>query len=335
MREGAGGQRPGVGIMVADGAFPPVDSPFHPGWLRQVGMVAASIGVGDFHERLLSLVETLIPHQSSWIISYSSAARPDVLYTAGVPAAVRADYTDAYRDFDPFWRQWQRRPHSGVVTLQTLDASVKSDIYTTLFQTDAGFADELAVVLPALSGASVTLFLQRSGESFAPAEIEVARRVFPVLEGLHRAHVGRLFVSLRQAAGHAGYEADRLVRPARDTAQPMSCRISDPSGRGARVEPFDADFSIERSGRLYVLERAGAQDASPAPTSELMRHLTPREREILSLILQGLCTGEIAQALRVGKGTVKNHRMRLYRKAQVSSERALVALFRPVLHPDG
>ena len=63
----------------------------------------------------------------------------------------------------------------------------------------------------------------------------------------------------------------------------------------------------------------------------LLPPITPRERDILALILKGHTTGEIAQSLGIGKGTIKNYRLRLYRKANVGSERALVALFMPLL----
>ena len=54
---------------------------------------------------------------------------------------------------------------------------------------------------------------------------------------------------------------------------------------------------------------------------------TRREREILALIMMGQSTGEIAQKLEISKGTIKNCRLRIYRKADVTSERALVNKF--------
>ncbi|NLL48007.1 MAG: response regulator transcription factor [Firmicutes bacterium] len=42
--------------------------------------------------------------------------------------------------------------------------------------------------------------------------------------------------------------------------------------------------------------------------------LTPREREILQLIGQGLSNGEIAAALFISQHTVKNHVSNIYRK---------------------
>nr|NLJ02452.1 response regulator transcription factor [Bacillota bacterium] len=42
--------------------------------------------------------------------------------------------------------------------------------------------------------------------------------------------------------------------------------------------------------------------------------LTPREREVLKLIAQGLSNGEIAAALFISQHTVKNHVSNIYRK---------------------
>lgn len=42
--------------------------------------------------------------------------------------------------------------------------------------------------------------------------------------------------------------------------------------------------------------------------------LTPREREVLMLITQGLSNGEIAETLFISPHTVKNHVSNIYRK---------------------
>ena len=42
--------------------------------------------------------------------------------------------------------------------------------------------------------------------------------------------------------------------------------------------------------------------------------LTPREREVLKLIAQGLSNGEIAATLFISQHTVKNHVSNVYRK---------------------
>jgi ATP/maltotriose-dependent transcriptional regulator MalT len=52
---------------------------------------------------------------------------------------------------------------------------------------------------------------------------------------------------------------------------------------------------------------------------EALSRLTDREREILKLIFEGLCSNEVAQALSVSKRTVDFHLARAYVKLGVSN----------------
>ena len=53
-------------------------------------------------------------------------------------------------------------------------------------------------------------------------------------------------------------------------------------------------------------------------------HLSPREQQILELIIQEKGTKEIAEALRIGKETVTTHRKNLLRKFEVDNTAGLV-----------
>ena len=55
--------------------------------------------------------------------------------------------------------------------------------------------------------------------------------------------------------------------------------------------------------------------------------LTPREREVLTLILSGQTGSAIARALRIEPGTVKNHKRKIYAKFGIASERELFVEF--------
>jgi DNA-binding CsgD family transcriptional regulator len=54
-------------------------------------------------------------------------------------------------------------------------------------------------------------------------------------------------------------------------------------------------------------------------------HLTPREREILRLLADGLLKKEIADALDLSASTVSGHLQRVYAKLHVSTNTSAVA----------
>jgi len=55
--------------------------------------------------------------------------------------------------------------------------------------------------------------------------------------------------------------------------------------------------------------------------------LTPRERDIVHLILGGFSNDAIARRIAIGVGTVRNHRKRIYAKLDITTERELFSLF--------
>ena len=77
---------------------------------------------------------------------------------------------------------------------------------------------------------------------------------------------------------------------------------------------------------MYVLDSPPSQEMEDPERllDDALKIFTPRERQILLLLMNGETTGGIAQKLSLSKGTIKNCRLRMYRKTGVSSERALV-----------
>jgi DNA-binding CsgD family transcriptional regulator len=78
------------------------------------------------------------------------------------------------------------------------------------------------------------------------------------------------------------------------------------------------------------LTRPRARDAAQvtaAYTEFGARQLSERERQIVSLILQGHSTGSVAHLLDISAGTVKVHRKNIYRKLGLSTQAELFAAF--------
>ena len=68
-------------------------------------------------------------------------------------------------------------------------------------------------------------------------------------------------------------------------------------------------------------------DHKTALSSFLRRELTPRERDIVHLILIGYPNIKIAERLKLSVNTVKNHKKRMYIKLDITTERELYLAF--------
>ncbi len=75
------------------------------------------------------------------------------------------------------------------------------------------------------------------------------------------------------------------------------------------------------TGRVLSAYRDGPTPVLPGPEADL---LTPREREVLALIGQGLSNAEIATRLTLGEGTVKTHIGHIFTKLDLRDRAAAV-----------
>jgi DNA-binding NarL/FixJ family response regulator len=90
------------------------------------------------------------------------------------------------------------------------------------------------------------------------------------------------------------------------------------------------------SGGVYVPPRVSqhmppAGEPSDAPVASAMVGLTARQQEVLTLLLDGQSTKDIAKSLNLGIGTVKVHLGGLYRTLAVRNRTEAVARFRPTI----
>jgi NarL family two-component system response regulator LiaR len=64
----------------------------------------------------------------------------------------------------------------------------------------------------------------------------------------------------------------------------------------------------------------------PAPEHTVGRDLTPRERDVLAILVEGLTNAEIADRLGVSRATIKAHVSNILSKLGVSNRGEAVAL---------
>jgi DNA-binding CsgD family transcriptional regulator len=81
-------------------------------------------------------------------------------------------------------------------------------------------------------------------------------------------------------------------------------------------------------GRVLAESPAPAEREADPPAAFAGRGLSPREMEIIGLILEGKSNKEIEQALFISVHTVKNHVYNIYRKLGVRNRLQIVALAR-------
>lgn len=327
-------------------------------WFHRTGRVAMSIGQDTFHRELLELFGSAMKHDSSWIMRYSRFAPPDILYTHNVPDEIVQLYTRECSTIDPYSNHWKTRGAPGVLTLSRLKSeNVEFIIYEKMFGAAANIADELAMFFTTVGHCCLALFLVREKGMFSATDVARAELIFPALDGYHHAHLSSLFNELKYS-NRSGMDAfirrpmlihDRFHEQVYASDTWIQAAAQDPAideivhagaGKAAqkfelrnfilRSETLDRHFPLAPGGRIYALEPKASEKTQHEHVDQVAATLsdfTRREREILALIMMGQSTGEIAQKLEISKGTIKNCRLRIYRKADVTSERALVNKF--------
>jgi len=102
----------------------------------------------------------------------------------------------------------------------------------------------------------------------------------------------------------------------------MGCRLASLIPE-ARFVPLDGNNHIllpeEPAWERFVSELHGflADDGVPATEADGFCELTPREREVLDLMAQGISNGQIAEELFISPKTVRNHVSRIFSKLDV------------------
>jgi PAS domain S-box-containing protein len=93
------------------------------------------------------------------------------------------------------------------------------------------------------------------------------------------------------------------------------------------IEAVMADASWFSRGvveKLAAMRHPPRPGQSPAQIAASVAELTPREREVLTLVCQGKSDPEVATELRLARNTVRNHVASLYQKLGVNRRSALI-----------
>jgi FixJ family two-component response regulator len=108
---------------------------------------------------------------------------------------------------------------------------------------------------------------------------------------------------------------------------PMSVRAMKSGALEFLTKPFRDDDLLDAINVAFERDRvARAERSDGAAARRRVERLTPREREVLDLVVAGNMNKQIAAILGTAEQTVKQHRGRVMRKLEVDSVAELVRL---------
>jgi DNA-binding NarL/FixJ family response regulator len=125
-----------------------------------------------------------------------------------------------------------------------------------------------------------------------------------------------------------------LLRAARQRGIPaiVVSALGDPADIDRAYDEFGIFAFVEKEGfdrANFARLLAAAQRAEPEPDADPdapgLEQLTPREREVLGLLIQGLTNRQIAEALLISANTTKKHVDHILQKLGVSTRAGAVA----------
>jgi FixJ family two-component response regulator len=108
---------------------------------------------------------------------------------------------------------------------------------------------------------------------------------------------------------------------------PMSVRAMKGGAVDFLQKPFEDEQLLAAAQRALALSRrAVAEDAVRTEIQERLATLTPRERQVMELVITGLLNKQIAAELGAAEKTIKVHRGRVMQKMKVTSVAELVRI---------
>jgi DNA-binding CsgD family transcriptional regulator len=319
-----------------------------------LGRAADGIGTAAFYRRLMDAIGLMLDADLSMVMRYSRYSAPEYVVHDELQAAHMEYYLRGLYRVDPVYRLCREPGVQGVYNLDDVcTPEERNGEYFSIFLQMTGMADDLVVLFAAPAGSTIGLVYERK-TAFRRSEVEDLRRIFPLLAGMHGAHERLMLSTLADQRRERGKPFSIVDHDGRRVFESQSWRealrgkvrateklaaqaiaagrsIDIGAGLIVHVEPLDAGFALAPNGCLLILED-GSDGLPPISYEQALERflegkLTPREREIVSLVLLGFPTSKLAERLGLSVNTVKNHKKRLYLKLDITTERELFLTF--------
>lgn len=325
------------------------------GFGRDMARVLSRVGRDDFYESVIEAVAPLIPCDF-WIMArYEVASKPRIISESGMAPQAKSAYTDRLWQHDPLSRMPVAPDRHRAISLEALRADGPLDhSYARYLDVDLGIVDELALLLPLNDRSFLALCLDRHSRAFEERELRLASEMLDILLEMHRQHVIRRIerqvaattslsgehspeMLILSAEGMPLFQSegwDRAIRQAfdRDTLPRHLVwgeRRVTPANEGwCLLRPVcDEADAVLHEARVFVLRKETRDFATRLDRLSRLYGLTERQKQIVQLSFEGHHNASIARRLDISVGGVKNHKLRIYDKLDITSERELLPAF--------
>ncbi|WP_319486656.1 helix-turn-helix transcriptional regulator [uncultured Cohaesibacter sp.] len=323
-----------------------------PHFSRLMAQSLSNIGRSTFYESVVELVRQMIPCDF-WIIArYETCTSPCIVSENGMRPNAKTIYADTLWQHDPLL-EGLANPDPRVVSLSRLRLDGALDnAYARYIDTNLQIEDELALLLPINENSFLALCLDRQTNHFSEAEILLACQLQEMLFQMHQQHIlrsvdhqvslflhrnglGRPEVMILRNDSTVLYKSDTWSHAAEQafSYDPKPESIS--AGSLAEISGRDgwlltqlqcvSDDAILGGAHVFLLHKNGVSMAERIEEFGRLHQLTKRQQEIVQLSLRGHHNASIASQLGLSIGSVKNHKLRIYSKLDITSERELVS----------
>lgn len=318
------------------------------------------VGTSSFYDTIADLLARITHCRKRLVMRYATYDRPSFIINKAISEDVAETYLAGLYRIDPLYIMSRTNKSPMVVNLRAMsDEHLPDTQYLTELFRSAFIFDELAIMLPVYGGVTIAICCQREHQRFTEAEARFIETILPLLNAVHKLHIDQFFST---AGKHGTVEDDGLAGAmlildsrskrvyanlAWDACEQVQSRlplilahIQEDTASNVMIgeeyivhwERLPKDFSLAPGGTLLMIDRRSPGPLGMSAKRAVERFcetysMTPREMEIVSLLLIGLPNALIAEKLGVSVGTVKNHRWRLYYKLDITSERELFRLF--------